>query len=157
MLLNGDWQIPFISQQAKFEWGVTYMPRNTAMASDFGGNALAVTRDTKNRDAAIDFLKFMAAEEAMKTFVSAAQFLPVRSSLNVPGALNYALRPDAMQVFVEQAKTIPEQLVKTVLLPTWSRINLKLADELDLAFTAGQAADVTAKNIEGHLASILAG
>ena len=55
LVIAGDWQIPFISKNmTKFDWGVTYMPRDVAMASDLGGNCLAVSRDSKNPDAAAD-------------------------------------------------------------------------------------------------------
>jgi len=48
MLLGGDWQIPFLQQSmTKYNWDVTYMPRDVAMASDLGGNCLAVSRDSK--------------------------------------------------------------------------------------------------------------
>ena len=137
MLLNGDWQIPFIQEQAKFKWGVTYMPRDVAMASDLGGNSLAVSRDSKNPAAAADFLKFMVADDAMRAFVTKAQLLPVSKSLITQG-VSYDLRPDAMKVFLEQATTVPEHLVSTVVLPNWGRFNAKLTDELELAFTSGQ-------------------
>ena len=147
LLLNGDWQIPFINEQAKFRWGVTYMPRDVAMASDLGGNALAVSRDSKNPEAAIEFLKFLVEEESMRYFVAKAQLLPVRKSL-VTGGVDFALRPEEMKVFLEQSKTVPEHLVSTVVLPSWGKFNARLADELELAFTSGQAADVTARNID---------
>ncbi|WP_342358899.1 sugar ABC transporter substrate-binding protein [Terrarubrum flagellatum] len=154
LLLNGDWQIPFIQDQAKFKWGVTYMPRDVAMASDLGGNALAISRDTKNAEAAADFLKFMVNEENMRAFVVKAQLLPVRKSM-VEKGVSYDLRPSEMKVFLEQSKTVPEHLVSTVVLPTWGRFNAKLADELELAFTSGQAADATAANIEKHARAML--
>src|SRR4029077_19329013 len=138
MLLGGDWQIPFLNQtMTKFRWDVTYMPRDAAMASDLGGNCVAISRDSKNRDAAADFLKFLVNEGNMRAFVSAAQFLPVRASLMQQG-VTYATRPDAMKVYVQQASTIPEHLVRTVTLPNFSRINAAMTDELDLAFTSGQ-------------------
>ena len=156
MLLNGDWQIPFINEQAKFKWGVTYMPRDVAMASDLGGNALAVSRDSKNAAAAADFVKFMVEDEAMKYFVTKAQLLPVSKSL-VSKGVTYDLRPEAMKVFLEQATTVPEHLVSTVVLPNWGRFNAKLTDELELAFTSGQAPDVTAANIEKLVKPLLLG
>jgi multiple sugar transport system substrate-binding protein len=155
LLLNGDWQIPFINEQAKFRWGVTYMPRDVAMASDLGGNALAVSRDSKNPEAAAQFLKFLVEEESMRYFVTKAQLLPVRKSL-VSGGVTYGLRPDEMNVFLEQSKTVPEHLVSTVVLPNWGKFNAKLADELELAFTSGQPAEATAANIDKQARATLA-
>ncbi|MFC0408710.1 ABC transporter substrate-binding protein [Roseomonas elaeocarpi] len=155
MLVHGDWQIPFLQDAMKrAEWGVTFMPRDVAMASDLGGNCLAVTRDSKNRDVAIDFLRFATDEANMREFCIAGGFLPVRKSL-MGSALPYTLRPDAMQVFVEQSRTIPDHLARTVTLPEFSRINAKLSEQLDLAFTSGQDAKTTAANIDAATQSLL--
>ena len=152
--VHGDWQIPFIQDQAKFKWGVTYLPRDVAMAGDLGGNAMAVSRDTKNPDVAADFVKFMVEEEAMRSFVTKAQFLPVRKSLIKKG-VTYDLRNDEMKIFLEQSATVPEHLVSTIVLPTWDRFNAKLADELELAFTSDQSPASTVANIEKHVRSTL--
>jgi multiple sugar transport system substrate-binding protein len=154
MLLHGDWQIPFIHEQAKFKWGVTYMPRDVALASDLGGNALAVTRDAKNPEEAAEFVKFAINEENMADFVGKAQLLAVRKSL-VESGVTFDLRPDAMKIFTRQAHTVPEHLVSTVVMPTWGRFNARLTDELELAFTSGQTPEVTAANIEKHVRSTL--
>ena len=154
LLLGGDWQIPFLSKtMTKWGWDVTYMPRDVGMASDLGGNCLAVTRDSKHPDIAADFLKFATNEENMRDFVTSAQFLPVRRAL-MQQDLKFAQRADAMKVFVTQATTIPPHLVRTVTMPTFSKINAGLTDELDLAFTSDQDAATTAKNIDGlaHIA-----
>ena len=154
MLLHGDWQIPFINEQAKFKWGVTYMPRDVAMASDLGGNALAVTRDCKTPDEAAEFLKFAVNEENMRAFVGKAQLLAVRKSTLAKG-VTYDLRPDEMKVFVEQAATVPEHLVSTVVMPTWGRFNARMADELELTFTSGQKPETSAANIDKHVRATL--
>ncbi len=155
MLLGGDWQIPFLAKNMAAEWSVTYMPRDVAMASDLGGNCLAVSRDCKHPEIAADFLKFVADKENMRDFVTGAQFLPVRKSL-MAEPLPYKLRPDAMKVFVEQAATIPAHLVGTVTLPNFSKINATLGDQFDLAFTSGQDPAATAKAIDEQVRAVLA-
>lgn len=155
MLLGGDWQIPFLQQNmTKYKWDVTYMPRDAAMASDLGGNCLAISRDSKNKDIAADFLKFIVNEENMRAFVTGAQFLPVRTAL-MSQQLDYMVRPDAMKVYVEQARTIPDHLVRTVTMPVFSKINAAMADELDLAFTSGQDAATTAQNLDAKIGAVL--
>ena len=155
MLLGGDWQIPFLAKSATSPWEVTYMPRDVAMASDLGGNAVAISRDCKAPDVAAAFLKFMVDAANMEDFIVNAQFLPVRQDL-AARPIPYKLRPDAMEVFVRQATTIPSQMVATETLPTFARINTRLADELDLAFTSGQDAATTARNIDAAVQPILA-
>ena len=155
MLLGGDWQIPFLQKNmTKYKWDVTYMPRDVAMASDLGGNCLAVSRDSKNRDIAADFLKFSVDEDNMRAFITAGQYLPVRLAL-MNADLDYALRPDAMKVYIEQARTIPDHLVRTVTMPIFSKINAAMADELDLTFTSGQDAATTARNLDAKIKAIV--
>ena len=155
MLLGGDWQIPFLSKTMAAPWQVTFMPRDAAMASDLGGNAVAVSRDCKNPEAAAAFLKFLTDERDMEEFVVSAQFLPVRRAL-AAHPLAYKLHPEAMEVFVTQAGTIPEHMVQTETLPSFSRINATLLNELDLAFTSGQDPAATARNIDAAVQPLLA-
>jgi len=154
MLMGGNWQIPFLGKNMAAPWGVTYMPRDVAMASDLGGNCLAVSRDCKAPELAADVVRFMADKDNMQDFVTRAQFLPVRKSL-MSERLPFALRPEAMQVFVEQATTIPPHMVGTVTLPISSKINAALTDNLDLAFTAGRDPAETAKAIDTQVQALL--
>ena len=154
MLLNGEWQIPFILSQAKFDWGVTYMPRDVNMGSDFGGTCVCVTRDARNKEVATDFAKFLVDGDNMRDFITAAQFLPARRSL-AAGKLDFPMRPDVMPTFVEQAQTVSPSFAKTIVRPDWAKMNLALADELDLAFTAGQDPATTARNIDDAVREIL--
>ncbi len=154
LLMAGDWQIPFLSKTAKSPWGVTFMPRDVAMASDLGGNALAVSRDSKHPEVAADVLQFLTDEAHMADFAGQAQFLPVRKAL-MARELTYALRPDAMRVFNQQAATIPSRLVETVTMPKFSRINAVLTDQLDLAFTSGQTPQATAQAIDERIQPVL--
>ncbi len=153
MYLGGDWHLSFLRDNTQIPWNVTFMPRDVAMASDMGGNCIAISRDCKSPDKAADFLKFLASEASMREFAKDGALLPVRKTLTHE-ALPYSYRPDAMKVFIEQATTIPENLARTVGLPIWSRINQRMADQLDLAFTSEQAPDVTAKNIDAAIRTI---
>ena len=154
MYLGGDWHLSFLRDNAQVPWNVTFMPRDVAMASDMGGNAIAISRDCKAPERAADFLQFLASEQSMREFAKDGALLPVRTALTRE-TLPYAYRPDAMSVFTEQATTIPENLAQTVGMPTWSRINQRMADQLDLAFTSGQAPEATAKNIDAAIRTIM--
>lgn len=155
MMLTGDWLMPYLNEQMEdSQWSVTYMPRDVAMASDMGGNALAVTRDSQNPEVAADFLKFMVSPENMTEFVTSATFIPVRNSL-LEQELSYELYPDLMQLFFEQATTIPEKMAQEQTIPTFSQINQALSDQLDLAFTSGQSAEDTVANLESAIEEAL--
>jgi len=82
--------------------------------------------------------------------------LPVRARL-MNQELAYALRPEAMKIYVKQARTIPDHLVRTVTMPIFSKINAAMADELDLTFTSGQDPATTAQNLDTKIKAVLGG
>lgn len=158
LMLNGDWLIPNLVKEMKAEWGVTYMIRDAHMASDLGGNAVTVTKDTKDPELAVDFLKFLTNEENMSRFVTEAQFLPVRKAL-LSRTLKYKQRPEEMTIFKEQAaKTIPQDVGKLLAQPAFGRqiAPTVLEEQLDLAFKKSQDPEKTAKRIAAGIEEKLA-
>jgi multiple sugar transport system substrate-binding protein len=155
MMLNGDWHIPFLEDNmTEYEYDVTYMPCDQGMASDLGGNALAVTRDSDSPELAARLVEFMASDEQMERFVTSATFIPVKESL-LETELDYAQRPDVMEVFLEQADTIPDHMAQVQTLPETGDINRVLANELEQAFMGGQSPQETAENIDAGLEEAL--
>lgn len=146
MMLNGEWLMPFLQTSMTAGWDVTYMIRDEHMASDMGGNAVAITRNSKNPDLAADFLKHLASEEEMKRFCLGALFLPTRKSL-VRQGMDYSTYPERMNRFVEQSTTIPAKMAQEQTIPLAPLITRVLGDELEQAFKIGQSAEETAKNI----------
>ncbi|MFT8322712.1 MAG: sugar ABC transporter substrate-binding protein [Bacillus sp. (in: firmicutes)] len=146
MLINGNWMIPkFESDMKDFEWGVTYMPKNETASSDLGGNGLAIAAETKHAKAAKKFLSFMGEKENMKYFVEKGLFLPGRTDIS---DFTYQLKdPKMMNVFINQATTIPEQQAKVVTSTNFSTINQALADSLDELFTSDASPEKTAKEL----------
>jgi len=136
-----------------FEWAATFIPQDKHRASELGGNAIGVTRDSKHPDIAVDFAAFMTNEVNMRDFVIAAQFLPVRKKL-LDENLTYTYRPDEMRVHLLQSKTVPVDLARTVTLPEFNRIGRVLGDELDLAFTGGQSTEVTLRHLAEAIARV---
>ena len=132
MIQTGDFLIPSLDSAIgkKFEWGVTYLPRDAAAATDLGGNAVVVTDQSKNKDAAAAFAMFLASKEQMQYFCEQTTVLPVRNDL-ADAKLSYATRPDLMPVFQKQATTMPVPLVKTTTLPSFPGINQALIDNMD--------------------------
>ena len=146
MMLDGDWLMPFLVQNMKATWDVTYMIRDAQRASDLGGNAVVATKDAKNPTLAADFLKFLASPDQMKQFCITAQFIPTREKL-VQQGLDYKLKPKEMNKFVQQSKTVPAKMAAEQTVPSFSSINQVLTDQLEAAFKTGQSPKKTAKAI----------
>ncbi len=137
MTFIGDFLVPELADGANGyqggDWATTYMPRDQAAASDLGGNALVATRDTANPELAAAFLKYMVEEDPMRDFCQRANELPTLQSL-ADTTLDYAVRPDVMDVFTQQATTITETAVRETVVPGFASVNTALQDQLELAF-----------------------
>jgi multiple sugar transport system substrate-binding protein len=136
MIQTGDFQIPSLESAiaGKFDWGVTYLMRDEQAATDLGGNAVVLTEGAKNRDVAAEFAKFLVTKENMARFCEQTTVLPVRQDL-VEQELAYAVRPDLMPVFQQQATTMPEGLVRVSTSPAFPGINQALVDTMDQYLT----------------------
>lgn len=147
MVFAGDFLLEEIDG-AGFDYQATFLPRDVNASADLGGNALVAVQASPNRAAALDFLTYCAGAQQMGDFCAAATVLPTRSDVD-PASLDYAVRPDLMPLFVQQATTIREELVQQVVVPDFSAINARLADQLDTIFLgsgddASALADLTA-------------
>lgn len=155
LLVSGNWMIPKWEEEMKnYEWGVTYMPVKKSPASDLGGNALAIPVNSKHPEAAKKFLEFMGEKENMKKFVEQGLFLPART--DIEGPLDYRLNnPDMMNLFIEQASTVPEELARTITIPQFAKINQALAESLEAMFKMGLSPEETAETLQEEINSIL--
>lgn len=151
MIQAGDFLVPSLEAAigSKFEWGVTYLPRDTAAATDLGGNAVVVTDGSKNKTVAAEFAKYLVTKDNMQLFCEKTTVLPVRKDL-VDAKLSYATRPDLLPVFQKQATTMPDALVKTTTLPAFPGINQALVDSMD-QFLSSPSASVD--SVVGSLTS----
>jgi multiple sugar transport system substrate-binding protein len=155
LLLHGDWVMQVVNAGLKDnQWGLTYMIRDSGRASDMGGNLLAITRDCKNVRAAVDLLLYLCNTDNRQSFSTQNQYIPVLKSLSGK-SLQYTLRPELMQRFVEQATTVPAPMAKVETSPQFADINLMLADQLDLCFTQQQSPAQTAAAIAAGIKKIV--
>ncbi|GAA1850738.1 ABC transporter substrate-binding protein [Microlunatus capsulatus] len=146
MAFAGDFLIPGIEDgvKGKFEYGAMPMPRDVNAASDLGGNAIVAAKDGKNTEAAARFLEFIVTEEQQRTFCEATGQLPTLNALTT-AELDFAVQPELMKTFVEQATTITPEQVRQVTVPQFAQINTALQAELEKAFLGGASpADTTA-------------
>jgi multiple sugar transport system substrate-binding protein len=155
MLVHGDWIMQNFSSLPAGSWDATYMFRSKGSASDLGGNILAVTRSSANQQAAADFVSFVCDEANMKYFCEHDLFLPVRKSL-LGQPLDFTANGPTMQKFVQQAATVPEEMVRVETSAKFDQINQVLGDELDLCFTGQQDAATTARKIADGVGNAIA-
>ncbi|ROR93050.1 ABC transporter substrate-binding protein [Nocardioides aurantiacus] len=139
MLYAGNFLLPSFADTIKdrFEYAVTYLPRDRRRASELGGNALVATKGATNPELASEFLTFMAAPAQMKDFCEASVLLPTRDSL-LSQELDFAVAADLMPVYADQVTTIEPRDVADVTTATFAEVNLSLANELETCFLSGR-------------------
>jgi multiple sugar transport system substrate-binding protein len=146
MAFVGSFLVPDQEALNEFEWVAAPMPVDERGATDLGGNALVATAGTDNPDLAAEFLKFMVEAENMSSFCAATNELPTRADID-PAGIEFAVRPDVMPVFVEQATTIAPEDVPQLTSPYLAEISVAMQDQLEAAFVSGQSTADTLANI----------
>jgi multiple sugar transport system substrate-binding protein len=154
MAFAGNFLLPGIEEgiKKKFDYKVTYQPRDKRASSDLGGNALVATKDSANKDLAAEFLAFMVEPKNMRLFCEKSLELPTRQSL-VSEKLDFAVRPDLMPVYVDQTTTLTADDVAQVTVPWFGQVNTLLQDQLELAFRGQQSPDKTLSAIAAGVTS----
>jgi multiple sugar transport system substrate-binding protein len=154
MSFAGNFLLPGIADgvKDKFEWKVTYQPKDVRASSDLGGNALVATEASKDKDLAAEFLAFMVEEKNMRLFCEKSLELPTRTSL-VDAKLDFAVRPDLMPVYVDQSTTLTADDVKQTTVPFFGQVNTLLQDQLELAFRGRQSGADTLKKISDGISA----
>jgi len=146
MAFVGSFLVPDQEALNEFEWVAAPMPVDQRGATDLGGNALVATAGTDNPDLAAEFLKFMVEADNMSAFCAATNELPTRADID-PASIEFAVRPDVMPVFVEQATTIAASDVPQLTSPYLAEISVAMQDQLEAAFVSGQSTADTLANI----------
>ncbi|RJK94233.1 ABC transporter substrate-binding protein [Vallicoccus soli] len=155
MVYAGDFLLPTFEETVQgFEYSGTFLPRDQRAAAELGGNAVVATREGSNTQAASRFLQFLASEEQMQAFCTATTVLPTRTSLTNRD-LGYRLRPDLMELYVQQATQIPEDLVAQVTVPQFSAINNALVERLESAFVGGADTSEVLAGLSGDIETAL--
>ena len=100
MMVNGPWQIPVLREQSPdLKWNVVTLPKDQQAASILGGENTAITKNTKNMDAAWEFLTWRQEPQNLKAYLVQAGKLPSRQDL--AGDETWTGDP-VLKVFIEQ-------------------------------------------------------
>lgn len=152
----GNFVLPAVDSAigSRFEWAATYHPQDVRAASDLGGNALVITKQTPNPELAGEFLRFMMEPENQKSFCEESIELPTRQSL-ADADLDFAVRPDLAPVFAAQATTLTPEDVAQVTVPGFGQINTALQDQLEQCFVGGRSVEDTVSGISDRIDEIL--
>jgi multiple sugar transport system substrate-binding protein len=77
MIITGIWAFPDFVNNVKFDWDIAIEPGNKKKATHFFSNGLVINKDSKVKEAAFEWIKFMSAsKEAAKLRVEGNWELP---------------------------------------------------------------------------------
>lgn len=153
MCFAGDFLLAFFAD-VPFEFEATFLPRDVRASADLGGNALVAAKDSPRVDSALEFVRFCGERQQMADFCATANVLPTRRDID-PASLEFAVRPDLMPLFVEQASTISQELTEQVVGESFTAVNAALANGLETALTSSgdvkRAAEELAAEVQDAL------
>lgn len=156
MMIASDFKMLAIKDKMPEEkWTVGPLFRDVEEATNLGGNALVVTSTAADPEAAAEYVKYMCSADSMKAFCEASSFVPARKSL-VDEGLEWDYRPEAMQMFAQNSKLVPEAMASLETMPQFSEIAALMTDQLELCWTGQQASPDTATAISDGIKRILA-
>lgn len=81
MMENGTWQIPFLEQNAKVNWGVVPLPADEQPATVLGGENWAISAASKHKETAFDIITFANEPDRLKELLQTNGRLPSRGDL----------------------------------------------------------------------------
>lgn len=129
MLINGNWAFTYMRENAKFPWDVVVEPGNKRKACHFFSNGLVINKASKNKDAALKWIKWLSSSRESCTLrvnaawetppVSDPEIIKLYTSQTPPDnrkavfeSLKYLVTPPVIEQFNEMAQIIDLQLQK---------------------------------------------
>ncbi|MBY3107246.1 sugar ABC transporter substrate-binding protein [Rhizobium laguerreae] len=131
MAISGPWELDRMSQEAKFDWGVTLLPvpkEGAERSSAMGDFNWAIFATSKHPAEAFKALEYFASQDD-KMFKNFGQ-LPARSDISIPET-GQPLKDAALKVFLEQLKYAKPRGPH----PQWPKISKAIQDAIQAALT----------------------
>jgi multiple sugar transport system substrate-binding protein len=151
MFFSGPWHLGLVAKAggADFEgkWAIAPMPKKVTTTSFLGGSNVVVYKNSKNKDAAWAFVKFLSDPKTQALWYTTATDLPaVQSAWEDP-----ALTSDPnVAMFGEQLKDTKAQPVSA----TWSELSSKINDALEKMTTGDLEPQAAADEMQQQAESI---
>lgn len=101
MVFGGHWDVPTYSKITDFRWDVAPLPRRKARANNAYGSCFCIPTQSRNKEAAWRYIKFLSGAEGQKLMVGADFSTPARQSI---AKTNEFLKPppDSEKVFLDE-------------------------------------------------------
>jgi ABC-type glycerol-3-phosphate transport system substrate-binding protein len=125
MFIDTTSRMPNFTEKAKFNWGVTLLPKGTTRKYQFAGTNLAIFSHLsgEKRKAAAEFVRFLCSKEATTTWALKTGYLPVRTSVigsaeyqaQIKKDSRYQVGIDALKYAVVQPKVAAWEMIRGII------------------------------------------
>ncbi len=79
---TGKWKVPDFRKIKDFKWDIAEVPKGKAMrATRQSGSALAIAKNSKNKELAWEFIKYYTGKEGVKISMKSGRIVPIYKSL----------------------------------------------------------------------------
>jgi multiple sugar transport system substrate-binding protein len=151
MFFSGPWHLGLIDTAGgadfKTKWAIAPMPKKVTGTSFLGGSNVVVFKNSKNKDAAWAFVKFLADPKTQALWYTTATDLPAVQA----GWDESAVKSDPnVAMFGEQLKDTKAQPVSA----TWSELSSAINDTLEKMTTGGMEPQAAADQMQKDAESI---
>ena len=82
MFISGRWSIPKLNAQAEFEYGILPFPKgNSKYYIPINASGWAIAKNSKNKEAAIDFVKYISSDENIEKITASGLITPAKKKV----------------------------------------------------------------------------
>lgn len=142
-----------VTEQAKFAVGTTFLPQHDGFGCPTGGSGLGILRSTtkERKEAAVQFLKFLAQPTKSAQWTMASGYMPVvKAASEVPELVKLTKSdPNRMTALRQLPKTKPQDLVR----PLVNNAGYMLDVGLQQLYSSGKSVDDVFGRLNGQLQS----
>ncbi len=149
MFISGPWMIkPLNEANIEGEWGVATLPAKKTGTSFMGGSNLTLFENSKNKDAAVEFISYMMDEENQMKWLEIADCLP---STKVAWENEALAGDEILSVFGEQINDANS----SPMLKPWESIAQELNATLEKIFVGGEDLDKALGELDTKVESLM--
>lgn len=133
MYLGGRWLMPKFNETINFNWGVTEFPANEQNKVYIDSSGWAISKKSKNKEKAVELVRFLASKESTDKFVQSGLIVPARKD----SARNFMQQNEKNKPFIQMLKNAKPTPVNE----NYSKINDILKEKSQIIFNSGVKAE----------------
>ena len=105
ILLSGRWLVPKFRETVKFDWDVIPFPQSETSKTLTDASGWAISKSSKHKDNAVDFVKFLSSKQTSITFTKTGLITPARIDVATSSVfLDKSKKPHNSEAFINIMK-----------------------------------------------------